>query len=239
MYEASGPVLAAQAAAGPQSFGNADRFQVKICGLRTSEHALVAAEAGATMLGFMFAPSKRQITPAEAAEIIATVRAVAAPAPQFVGLFVNATAQEIAKIVAECQLDSIQLCGDEPVAILAELPAVPVLRSVRLNGAANEQAWLALPAAQVTPLIDAHVAGSYGGTGAIADWGRAATLARQHQVLLAGGLTPENVGVAIAQVQPWGVDVSSGVEVAGQKDSQRIRQFVAQALATSQQGDAR
>jgi phosphoribosylanthranilate isomerase len=83
-------------------------------------------------------------------------------------------------------------------------------------------------------LVDAHVPGSYGGAGVVADWDRAAGLARRRSVLLAGGLTPANVAEAIQRVRPWGVDVSSGVEINGVKDHQKIRAFVAAARAAAQ-----
>ena len=230
MIHERGTAQSATVDAAPRQFESAT-LHIKICGLRTVEHALVATNAGATMLGFVFAPSKRQITPGEAAEIIAAVRAQAQQAPKIVGLFVNAPGSEIASIVERCKLDWLQLCGNEPVELLEDLPRLPLLRAIRLDGSASEASWLALPPKQVTPLIDAHIKGSYGGTGALADWPGAAQLARQRNVMLAGGLTPENVGAALAQVQPWGLDVSSGVEREGQKDSLRIRQFIAHAYA--------
>ena len=228
MIHERGTAQSATVDAAPRQFERAP-LQIKICGLRTAEHALVAANAGATMLGFVFAPSKRQITLGEAAEIIAAVQAQAQQAPKIVGLFVNAPGSEIARIVERCKLDWLQLCGNEPVELRDDLPTIPLLRAIRLDGSASEAAWLALPPEQVTPLIDAHVKGSYGGSGALADWPGAAHLAQQRNVMLAGGLTPENVGAALTQVQPWGLDVSSGVEREGRKDSQRIRQFIAHA----------
>lgn len=207
--------------------------RIKICGLRTVEHALVAAEAGATMLGFMFAPSRRQVTPEAAAAMIQAVRAAQhIPHVECVGLFVNEQPARIVSIVAQCGLDAVQLSGDEPSSMLDALPLnLPVLKAVRLQGAPEEQGWLESTHPHVRLLVDAHVPGSYGGTGTLADWERAAVLARQRPLVLAGGLTPDNVATAVAQVRPWGVDVSSGVETDGVKDCAKIRAFIAAARA--------
>ena len=106
----------------------------------------------------------------------------------------------------------------------------------RIDGAPSEAGWLdAHHAPEVRLLVDAHVPGSYGGAGVLADWGRAAELARRRSIMLAGGLTPENVDAAIRQVRPWGVDVSSGVETNGLKDVAKIRAFVAAARTGDQQ----
>lgn len=203
---------------------------VKICGLRTAEHALAAAAAGVDMIGLVFAPSKRRVEPAEAAALVAALRAHEhGRRVQVVGLFVNEPANTINAVSAHVGLDLVQLSGDEPPLLAAAL-ALPVIKSVRLDGSAREDAWLQqLPDRPV--LLDAHVPGAYGGTGQRADWARAALLARQRPVLLAGGLTPDNVADAVAQVRPWGVDVSSGVELAGHKDAGRIRAFVTNARA--------
>lgn len=209
---------------------------VKICGLRTSEHALAAAEAGVDMIGLVFAPSKRQITPEQAAQIASALRDSDVAMPLLVGLFVNASPDEIARIAALVGLDRIQLSGSEQPDVLAHLPPLPVLKSLRLADAPDEAAWLALPPNTFTPLVDAHVPGSYGGTGALADWDKAAALARTRPIMLAGGLTPATVAQAIAQVQPWAVDVSSGVEQGGQKSAELIRSFIAQARQAAWQG---
>ena len=200
---------------------------VKICGLRTVEHAHAAVEAGADLLGFIFAPTRRQVRPAEVAAISAAVRAM--PAGRRVGLvgvFVNDPAELMAAIVRECGLDAIQLSGDESEQIVEALPpGCMVIKAVRLAGAAEEQGWLRTNA-PTRLLVDAHVPGAYGGSGVVADWERAAELARQRPIILAGGLTPDNVAEAVRQVRPWGVDVSSGVETDGLKDIAKIQAFV-------------
>ncbi len=214
---------------------------VKICGLSTAEHALAAATAGADMLGFVFAPSRRQVTPEQAAAIAAEVRAAGAR-PRLVGLFVNADPATVNAVAAAVGLDLVQLSGDEP-AEHAEQIALPIIKAVRMDGSPTEAAWLerasrgwaggagapppdTWPPARPLLLIDAHVPGSYGGTGVTADWGRAAELAGRLPVLLAGGLSPANVAAAIAAVRPLGVDVSSGVETGGVKDPLKIEAFI-------------
>lgn len=212
---------------------------VKICGLRTEEHALAALEAGADFLGFIFAPSRRQVQPETVATIVAAVRA--APGGdriRCVGVFVNESAERMVEIARIAGLDTLQLSGDEPIAILDTLrqlaPDLEVIKALRLTGSDDEVPWLDAPVS-IRLLIDAHVPGSYGGAGVVGDWQQAAQLARQRQVLLAGGLHPGNVAQAIAEVQPWGVDVSSGVETEGTKDSAKIRSFIAtvRAIETS------
>lgn len=212
---------------------------VKICGVRRAEHALAAAAAGADMLGLVFAPSRRQLSVAEAVALAAAVRAAPGPRPLLVGLFVNAAPAELLAVAEAVGLDLVQLSGDEPPAHAQAIP-LPILKAVRMDGSPAEQGWLALarqhaaapgPLGRVTLLVDAHVPGAYGGTGVVADWTRAAALARDTPLLLAGGLNPENVAAAIRAVRPLGVDVSSGVETAGVKDSVKIEAFLGSARA--------
>lgn len=200
---------------------------IKICGLRTVEHALVAAEAGADLLGVIFAPSRRQVTVEQAATIAnAVAHAPIARKPGIVGVFVNESAEYMLEVARACRLSAVQLSGDEPTAIKAQLNGLQLIKAVRLTGDANEQAWLA-EAGAVRLMIESHLPGSYGGTGVVGDWAQAAHLASQYEIILAGGLTPENVAPAIGQVHPWGVDVSSGIETEGIKDNAKIRAFIA------------
>jgi len=210
---------------------------IKICGLRTIEHALAAVDAGADMLGLVFAASRRQVDPEQAALIAEAVRATAyAGRVSLVGLFVNEAPARMLAIVRQCGLDAIQLSGDESSEVAEQLPGIALFKAIRLDGAPSEAGWLESDQApNVRLLADAHVPGSYGGAGVLADWGRAAELASRRPIVLAGGLTPENVDVAIRHVQPWGVDVSSGVETNGIKDIGKIRAFVAATRARDQQ----
>jgi phosphoribosylanthranilate isomerase len=210
---------------------------VKMCGLRSSEHALAALEAGADMLGFILAPARRQVNPAEVAAIAADVRQAAyvrGRTVTLVGVFVNERPARMRAMVEECGLDAAQLSGDEPADIVSQLTGLPLLKAVRLAGTPAEQLWLALGSPALHLLVDAHVPGAYGGAGVVADWGRAAELAREQPIVLAGGLSAENVGDAIRLVRPWAVDVSSGVETDGVKDVAKIQAFVAAVRATDQ-----
>jgi len=210
---------------------------VKICGLRTIEHALAAADAGADMLGLVFAASRRQVSTEQATMIAEAVRATPrARRVTIVGLFVNQAPERMLAIARWCGLDAIQLSGDEPSEVAGQLSGIALFKAIRLDGAPSETGWLAAnPAPGVHLLVDAHVPGSYGGAGVLADWSRAAELAHRRSIVLAGGLTPENVDAAIRHVQPAGVDVSSGVETNDVKDAAKIRAFVAAARASDQQ----
>lgn len=205
---------------------------VKICGLRSPEQALATAAAGADMIGLVFAPSRRRVSEPEAAAIVAALRGLGGPRPLAVGLFVNEPPKLINALAARVGLDAVQLSGDEP-ADVADAIALPVLKAMRLSGDAGEAAWVARAQAggRVRLMVDAHVPGAYGGTGARADWGRAAALARRVPLILAGGLDPASVAEAVAAVGPAGVDVSSGVETAGVKDVAKIEAFIAAARA--------
>lgn len=207
---------------------------IKICGIRTIEHARAAAEMGTDMLGFVFAPSRRQITPEQAKMIISAVRQhETVQRVTMVGLFVNEQPDQINSVVKSCGLDVVQLSGDETPEQAAAI-CCPVIKSLRLDDTDQEHAWLDAVSVRHSPvhfaacplIVDAHVPGAYGGTGVLADWQRASILARTQRLMLAGGLTPENVAAAVRQVCPWGVDVSSGVERDGQKDVSRIDAFI-------------
>lgn len=206
---------------------------VKICGLTNLDDARVAAEAGADLLGFIFyAKSPRYVTPDQAATIVQTLRTEGVKLPRMVGVFVNTTVAEIQTIVAQVGLDLVQLHGKETADWFTPLGgrAYKAIQPADAE-AAHTQATHFTPLGTVAGpslLIDAYDPHAYGGTGKQADWQVVATLARQHPgLLLAGGLTPDNVATAIELVQPWGVDVGSGVEAApGRKDHAKVRAFV-------------
>ena len=189
---------------------------IKICGLTSEEDAVHAAAAGATALGVIFAPaSKRCISVDRARDI---VRAVPPDVP-VVGVFVNATIEDIVATVAHTGIRSVQLHGDEPESYASALK-MPLLRAVDVD--VSPGAW---PTA--TLVLDAVSRPERGGTGSRVDWVRAAEVARQRKTVLAGGLTVENVAEAIAVVRPYGVDVSSGVETApGRKDRDKVSRFL-------------
>ena len=203
--------------------------QIKICGITTLEDGLAALRSGADLLGFNFyPPSPRCLSPQACGRLVSELRACDL---QFlaVGIFVNHTARYIEQILARCELDLAQLSGDEPPATLAALGS-RAFKALRPPDSCILQAELQrYPARQAAPayLIDAYHPGEYGGTGLAADWGQAADLAKQQPILMAGGLKPENVSAAIRRVQPWGVDVASGVERSpGRKDPEKMSAFV-------------
>jgi phosphoribosylanthranilate isomerase len=201
---------------------------VKICGIRTPEAALAAAEAGADLIGLVFAPSKRQVDAPLARNIIDVLRRSArGQDTTVVGVFVDDRPEHIMEIATTVGLDWVQLSGHEPVEVAAAID-LPSVKALRFDGDPSEAGWLQRDlACDVGPLlIDAHVPGSFGGAGIVADWSAAHRVAATRPVLLAGGLTPMNVAAAIAAVRPWGVDVSSGVETDGVKNLDKIRAFV-------------
>ena len=215
------------------------RVKIKICGLTNLEDAQVAVDAGADMLGFIFyEKSPRYVDPQAVAGIVSAVRNTARAgypetvAPRFVGVFVNAARDEIAATLNRCGLDLAQLHGEEDPAILAALAgrAFKAVRPRTVAEAEDAVRRFAPVGQEAGPdiLLDAYHPALRGGTGETGDWSLATGLTSRYRVLLAGGLTPDNVGDAIRQVAPWGVDVASGVEAApGRKDHERVRKFVA------------
>lgn len=208
---------------------------VKICGIRTPAQALTAARAGADIIGLVFAPARRQVSIDDATAIVAALRAEQHGLhPVLVcGVFLADQQEQMNAIIETSGIDYVQIHGELEPEQLAGLRA-PVMKSLRMSGSRNEQRWMDWIATSESgimitscPLhVDAHGTGAYGGTGVLADWNKAADLARQFPLMLAGGLTPDNVAAAIAAVHPWGVDVSSGVERDGVKDPTLIEQFI-------------
>ena len=196
-------------------------MDVKICGLTNLEDAQVALDSGADFLGFIFySKSPRAVSPEMVASIVSSLgRGVRA-----IGVFVNESPERVSAIVSACGLYAAQVHGDELAADFSGL-AIPLWRAMRM------ESGVAIPDPAEWPadryVIDAAVPGQYGGTGVTADWDAAASVANAHCVMLAGGLSPENVGEAIRRVRPMGVDVSSGVEAEpGRKDHDAVRAFV-------------
>ena len=197
---------------------------IKVCGITRAEDAAAAVAAGATALGFVFWPSSpRFVPPAQAATIARTVPASVLK----VGVFVDADRGHIQDVAAAVGLDVIQLHGGESRDAAGAL-TLPVWKAFGVDDGAEITSW----PSDMMVLLDAIDPRAKGGTGRTVDWAAAAEFARQRAVVLAGGLTPENVGEAIARVHPRGVDVSSGVEQApGIKDHEKVRRFVAAARA--------
>jgi len=196
---------------------------VKVCGITRLTDALHAVEQGATAIGFVFWPrSPRGVTVERAAEISARLPSHV----MRVGVFVNEPVESIRAIAERTRLTAVQLHGDEPPAY-ADALDWPVLRAVsvaELDSAS--EAW----APETALLVDNIDPVRRGGTGAVIDWSQAAAVAQKRRIVLAGGLTPDNVASAIRAVHPFGVDVSSGVEASpGVKDFDKVTRFIANA----------
>jgi phosphoribosylanthranilate isomerase len=211
--------------------------KVKICGITNLEDAVIAAEAGADFLGFIFyAGSKRGITVEGARPIVAALR----ERPNclvLVGVFVNESAAAAAQVLDECGLDLAQLSGEEPPSLVGDRRSplfgrsYKALRPTSLVEAEADAEWYLPPEpaeGMPTLLLDTYHPTLRGGTGETADWSIAAQLAAQVPgLMLAGGLTPANVAEAVRRVRPFAVDVASGVEASpGRKDAGLVRAFV-------------
>lgn len=212
-------------------------FRIKICGITNEADARAAVDAGADAIGINFFRKSRRFVETDGARGITSV----VPAGVLkVGVFVNHAADEIVRIVDEAELDVVQLHGDEPPSLLAQLPRqVRIVRAHRCGpeGLAPLARYLhecrAIGRAADAVLVDADAGADYGGTGQLADWARIAlerNLVSTTRLILAGGLTPDNVAAAIKAVRSDGVDVASGVENRpGYKDAMLVREFVAAA----------
>jgi phosphoribosylanthranilate isomerase len=215
---------------------------VKICGNTSLADARLAVEAGADAVGFVFAPSPRQVTVAEVAAITAHL----APTTEKIGVFVDAGLEEIYTAVRACDLTGVQLhfeaAANLPVKLHERLgPALRILRVVHFDSSAKHLVLEQVMAHARNPhvdavLVDSRTAAAVGGTGVTFDWSEARrTVFRDAgalKLIAAGGLNPENVAEAVATLQPWGVDVVSGVEASpGRKDPEKVREFVARARA--------
>ena len=206
----------------------------KICGLRDVDSALVAAEAGASYLGLNFVPRvRRRITPDQGKAIVSCViEKLGIDRPGLVGLFADQPIDEVNEIIEACGLEHAQLCGSEDSDYWDQVEA-NVIKQVKVKPLASQRETVDATLAQVNDvvsrgnivLLDSYKKGALGGTGHTFDWDIAARVAQEYHVVLAGGLSPDNVATAIRQIDPWMVDVSSGVETDGVKDPTKIRAF--------------
>jgi phosphoribosylanthranilate isomerase len=193
--------------------------RVKICGITRADDALLAAQLGASALGFIFWPgSARFISPDAAGEIVAMLPPGIVP----VGVFVDQPQSEVEDVARRVRLGAIQLHGNESIGYALGLMK-PVIKAVPVTGTFDPASVDAVPRA-ITVLLDAHDPIKRGGTGRTIDWTLAAHAAARRRVMLSGGLNPENVREAVDAVRPYGVDLSSGVEASpGVKCHERLR----------------
>ena len=211
---------------------------IKICGTTNLEDALAAVEAGADALGFVFAPSPRRISPRDAARITAALPA----SVEKIGVFVNQAAQLVQDTIQKAGLTGVQLHGEEDGRYARQLRErngqLRVIKAISMrevgDGKGKGLAMATREGAESFSalLLDSGSPAKRGGTGTAFDWQEAAPLARllgkKFELIIAGGLNPENVGKALRTFQPWGVDVASGVEqVPGTKDKEKLQAFVA------------
>lgn len=215
---------------------------VKVCGMRSMEHMTAAAEAGADLLGMVFLPTvRRYIEPETGAELASAFREKH-QGTKIVGLFADQPVEYVNRVAKLVGLDLVQLCGSEGPDYWSQVePLVLKVVHVPVSPSGDtddryavvdtvEAQLQAINAAGNLALLDRQSSVQPGGTGQTFDWSVAREVAESgHRFVLAGGLTPENVGAAIEAVSPWGVDVSTGVETDGIKDIDKIRRFVAAA----------
>ena len=227
---------------------------VKICGVRQAAHAAAARDAGADLVGMIFADTRRRVDIAAArairrelgtrAEITdSTTEAVEqacaqAGRPLLVGVFARQTPDEILRILDRVELDLVQLSGGEHPALAGRIPRAVIRATHVADGATAES--LLRDARREPPTITLLDAASRqgGGMGERFDWSLASAVAQQRPIILAGGLTPDNVAEAVARAQPWAVDVSSGVETDGVKSEEKVRAFIG-AAKSQQRAEAR
>ena len=191
--------------------------RIKICGIKEEAHAIALAKAGIDFIGLVFATSPRQVTPYYAKKIIKLLRSKKNQT-ETVGVFVNTEVGKVNKIADSCGLDWVQLSGDEPWGYCRELSR-PVIKVIRVSRNYKPEKIIAdlsygekiLANQKHLYLIDSNAPEKFGGTGQPFNWKLARPIAEEFPVIIAGGLTPDNVEEAIQIIKPWGVDVSTGV----------------------------
>lgn len=207
------------------------RTRIKICGITHRDDALAAAELGADALGFNFyRPSPRFVETAVAAELVA----ILPPFVASVGLFVDASADDVRAVIDTVPLTLLQFHGDESAEFCCQF-GKPYLKAIRMKADVDVTAQMARYASAAGVLLDAYMPGVPGGTGETFDWQRVPQPTAM-PLVLAGGLTSDNVGAAIRATRPWAVDVSGGVEAApGRKDRDKLKAFFAAARLTDKE----
>jgi len=209
--------------------------KVKICGISDKKHAIAAIEAGADFIGIVFAQSIRRVTPKQAKEIVDAIRQ-ASTTVKTVGIFANMPADEVNRIARDCDLDMVQLSGDESWEYCIDIEK-PVIKAIHMQAQCDDTDQTAIFRVEhisdndnvYIVLLDTHIEGKYGGTGISFNWKIAKSISTKYPIIVAGGLKPNNVKEAIKKMKPWGVDVSSGVETDGEKDIAKIKKFIDEA----------
>lgn len=201
------------------------RTQLKICGITSLEDAKAAIDCGADFLGFNFYErSPRYISPASARSIIDAVVGGMNGAVTSVGVFVNSESHEVRRIMEESGVALAQLHGDETPEFCQEIGPERVIKALRIGEDFDARDVLKYPAVAI--LLDTYDKALYGGTGRVTNWSKAREAASLTRVILAGGLSPDNIASAILDVKPFAVDVNSGVESApGRKDLNKLKQL--------------
>ena len=198
--------------------------RIKICGITNEEDALAAARFGADALGFIFAPSPRRIAPEKARQIIK----VLPPLVQTVGVFVDEDLGEVSSVAGMCGLDILQFHGSESADYCDSFDH-RVIKAVRLRNRQDIKSLAKYDGVVQALLLDTYVPDKVGGTGMTFNWEWALEAGKYGRIILAGGLSPENVATAISIVKPYGVDASSSLEQSpGVKDHEKIMQFIAE-----------
>ncbi len=201
---------------------------IKICGITNMEDGLKAASLGVDALGFIFAPSPREVGPDVAQKIIRALP----PHPLKIGVFVNEDPDEVLRVVEFCDLNGLQFHGEESPEY-CRIFSLPVIKAIRIKDMESLSDMERYP--DVTLLLDTYSSAKAGGTGNPFPWEIALKAKERRNFILSGGLNQDNVGEAISRVRPWGVDVSSGVEmVPGKKDHLRMNDFVKEVRKTDE-----
>ncbi len=195
--------------------------KVKICGIKNLDDAISAVDYGADAIGFVFAKSIRKVSKEKARSIIRKLP----PFVTTVGLFVNETVEDIEAACRFCGLDAVQLHGNEPHGIINKLKDIKTIKAFRIQNKKD-----IIPIKKYKPnaiLLDGYSENKMGGTGTTFDWKIVKKLKTSIPIVVAGGLTHLNVSRAIRIVKPYGVDVSSGVEIVpGKKEKKLIKKFI-------------
>jgi len=202
--------------------------RVKVCGVTRVEDAVFAVDAGVALIGLNFVPSSpRCVTIEQAQKLVAAIAGRA----EVVAVVANLAWSQMAALRAEVGVDTLQLHGDEPPEVFRSLSANDY-KAIRVADATDVALARRYPGQRL--LVDAKVPGVLGGSGHVFDWRLVAELAKERSLILAGGLTPDNVEAAVTQVRPWAVDVASGVEAApGKKSSEKVVSFLRRSVGLS------